>query len=47
MHSYKKDFILKDSAQFFHSDYEDNRSVKIFINLEADHIDVIKFNLYF
>ncbi len=34
MHSYKKDFILKDSAQFFHSDYEDNRSVKIFINLD-------------
>jgi len=34
MHSYKKNFILKDSAQFFHSDYEDNRSVKIFINLD-------------
>ena len=34
MHSFKKNFILKDSAQFFHSDYEDNRSVKIFINLD-------------
>jgi hypothetical protein len=33
MHSHKKNFFLKDSAQLFHSDYEDNRSVKIFINL--------------
>lgn len=34
MHSYKKNFVLEDSAQLFHSDYEDNRSIKIFINLD-------------
>ena len=34
MHSYKKNFFLEDSAQLFHSDYEDNRSIKIFINLD-------------
>lgn len=34
MHSYKKNFFLEDSAQLFHSDYEDNRSIKLFINLD-------------
>jgi hypothetical protein len=34
MHSYKNNFFLEDSAQLFHSDYEDNKSVKIFINLD-------------
>lgn len=34
MHSYKNNFFLEDSAQLFHSDYEDKKSIKIFINLD-------------
>ena len=33
MYSFKKNYLNKDSSQYFHSDYEDLRGIKLFVNL--------------